>query len=170
MRRIWRPSRLNWVNLWYWWVNQLFLVKSKQKLLCTTKNPMNDQIIWQQYIQQVESLSRENRVSKICKEACFMRVIEVGQYFVTKDTGDFRQFRSVACREYTLTTRRSSFSTKRMDSRKYEDWTFIGSHDQFSALQIWNWNSNWVREPRQFSFLGQNFLWNGQIRDRFYSR
>ena len=31
-----------------------------------------------------------------------MRVIEVGQYFVTKDTGDFRQFRSVACREYTL--------------------------------------------------------------------
>ena len=31
-----------------------------------------------------------------------MRVVEVGQYFVTKNTGDFRQFRSVACREYTL--------------------------------------------------------------------
>ena len=31
-----------------------------------------------------------------------MRVVEVGQYLVTKDTGDFRQFRSVACREYTL--------------------------------------------------------------------
>ena len=31
-----------------------------------------------------------------------MRVVEVGQYFVTKDTGDFRQFRSVDCREYTL--------------------------------------------------------------------
>ena len=30
-----------------------------------------------------------------------MRVIEVGQYFVTRDTGDFRQFQSVACREYT---------------------------------------------------------------------
>ena len=80
---------------------------------------MNDQILWQQYIQQVESLSPENKV---------------------------------------------------MDSRKYEDWTCIGSHDQFSALQIWNWNSNWVRESRQFSFLGQNFLWNGQICDRFYSR
>ena len=35
-------------------------------------------------------------------EAGFMRVLEVGQYLVTKDTGDFRQFRSVACREYTL--------------------------------------------------------------------
>ena len=66
------------------------------------ENPMNDQIIWQQYIQQVESLSPENKVSKFCKEAGFMRVVEVGQYFVTKDTGDFRRFRSVACREYTL--------------------------------------------------------------------
>ena len=26
-------------------------------------------------------------------EAGFMRIVEVGQYFVTKDTGDFRQFR-----------------------------------------------------------------------------
>ena len=63
---------------------------------------MNDQIIWQQNIQQVESLSPENRLSKFCKEAGFMRVVEVGQYFVTKDTGDFKQFQSVACREYTL--------------------------------------------------------------------
>ena len=31
-----------------------------------------------------------------------MRIVEVGQNFMTKDTGDFRQFRSVACREYTL--------------------------------------------------------------------
>ena len=31
-----------------------------------------------------------------------MRVVEVGQYFVTKDTGSLRQFRPVACREYTL--------------------------------------------------------------------
>ena len=30
-----------------------------------------------------------------------MRIVEVGQYFMTKDTGDFRQFRSVACPEYT---------------------------------------------------------------------
>ena len=61
------------------------------------EDPNNDQIIWQQYIQQVESLSPENRLSKFCKEAGFMRVVEVGQYFVTKDTGDFRQFQSVAC-------------------------------------------------------------------------
>ena len=62
----------------------------------------NEQIIWQQYIQQIESLSPENRLSKFCKEAGFMRFVEVGQYFVTKDTGSLRQFRSVACRKYTL--------------------------------------------------------------------
>ena len=66
------------------------------------ENPMNDQIIWQQYTQQVDSLSPENRLSKFCKEAGFMRVVEVGQYFVTRDTDDIRQFQSVACREYTL--------------------------------------------------------------------
>ena len=31
-----------------------------------------------------------------------MRLVEVGQYLVTKDTGNLRQFRSVACLEYTL--------------------------------------------------------------------
>ena len=35
-------------------------------------------------------------------EAGFMRIVEVRQYFMTKDTGDFRQIRSVACREHTL--------------------------------------------------------------------
>ena len=34
-----------------------------------------------------------------------MRVVEVGQYFVTRDAGDFGEFRSVACREYTLPPR-----------------------------------------------------------------
>ena len=78
---------------------------SKQKTPLQNENPMNDQIIWQQYIQQVESLSPENKVSKFCKEAGFMRVVEVGQYFVTKNTGSLKQFRSVACREYTLASR-----------------------------------------------------------------
>ena len=41
-------------------------------------------------------------MSRFCKEAGFVSVVEVGQHLVTKDTGDFRQFRSVACREYTL--------------------------------------------------------------------
>ena len=64
------------------------------------EEPREDQIILQQYIQQIESLSPENRLSKFCKEAGFMRVVEVGQYFVTRDAGEFQQ--TVACLEYTL--------------------------------------------------------------------
>ena len=66
------------------------------------ENSLNHQILWQQYIERIESLSPESKVSKFCKEAGFTRVVEVGQYFVTKGTGSLRQFRSVACREYTL--------------------------------------------------------------------
>ena len=40
------------------------------------ENPVSDQIIWQQYIQQVESLSPENKVRKFCKEAGFVRVVD----------------------------------------------------------------------------------------------
>ena len=32
----------------------------------------------------------------------FLSVVEIGQYFMTKDTGDLTQFNTVACREYTL--------------------------------------------------------------------
>ena len=35
-------------------------------------------------------------------DAGLLHVVEVGQYFMMKDTGDFRQFHTVACREYTL--------------------------------------------------------------------
>ena len=66
------------------------------------ENSSNHQILWQQYIERIESLSPESKVSRFCMEAGFMRIVEVGQYFMTKDTGDFRQFRSVTCREYTL--------------------------------------------------------------------
>ena len=83
-------------------LKSIVLGEVKAETLVHDEDPMNDQIIWQQYIQQVESLSPENRISKFCKEAGFMRVVEAGQYFVTKDTSDFRQFNSVACREYTL--------------------------------------------------------------------
>ena len=58
-------------------------------------------IILQKYFQQVQSLSPENRLSKFCKEARFMSVVEVGQYFVTRSASEFL-LQTVACREYTL--------------------------------------------------------------------
>ena len=80
----------------------IVLGEIKAEVPLQNENSLNHQILWQQYIERIESLSPESKVSRFCKEAGFMRIVEVGQYFVTKDTGDFRQFRSVACREYTL--------------------------------------------------------------------
>ena len=80
----------------------IVLGEIKAETLLQNENSMNHPILWQQYMERIESLSPESKVSRFCMEAGFMRVVEVGQYFMTKDTDDFRQFRSVACREYTL--------------------------------------------------------------------
>ena len=80
----------------------IVLGEIKVEILLQNENPLNHQILWQQYIERIESFSPESKVSRFCMEPRFMRIVEVGQYFMTKDTSDFRQFRSVACREYTL--------------------------------------------------------------------
>ena len=80
----------------------IVLGEIKAEVPLQNENSLNHQILWQQYIERIESLSTESKVSRFCKEAGFMRIVEVGQCFVTKDTGNLRQFRSVACREYTL--------------------------------------------------------------------
>ena len=80
----------------------IVLGEIKAEIPLQNENSSNHQILWQQYMERNKSLSPESNVSRFCMEAGFIRVVEVGQYFMTKDTGDFRQFRSVACREYTL--------------------------------------------------------------------
>ena len=74
----------------------------KTEVPLQNENPSHRQILWQQYMERIESLSPESKVSRFFMEAGFIRVVEVGQYFMTKNTGDLRQSRSVACREYTL--------------------------------------------------------------------
>ena len=55
------------------------------------------------YRERIEKLSQQDRLSKFCIDAGFLTTVEVGQYFMTKDTGEISQFTdSVACREYTL--------------------------------------------------------------------
>ena len=80
----------------------IVLSEIKAEISLQNEKSLNHQILWQQYMERIESLSPESKVSRFCKDAGFIRVVEVGQYFMTKDTGDLRQFRSVACREYTL--------------------------------------------------------------------
>ena len=45
-------------------------------------------------------------------DAGFLSVVENGQCFMTKDTGDLTQFNTVACREYTLPREESTSQPK----------------------------------------------------------
>ena len=62
--------------------------------------PSHQDLLLQQYEERIKLLSQENKVSKFCMDAGFIRVVEIGQYFMTKDTEE--QFFAWACREYTL--------------------------------------------------------------------
>ena len=68
----------------------------------STDDPTQEDLL-QKYQERAERLSQQNRVIKICTDAGFLTTVDVGQYFMTKDTGELSQFKeSVACREYTL--------------------------------------------------------------------
>ena len=41
--------------------------------------------------------SYHNKLSKFCTDAGFLNVVENGQYFMTKDTGDLTQLDTAAC-------------------------------------------------------------------------
>ena len=76
-------------------------------LLMTTLTPSIEipaqEDLLQKYKERVERISQQNRVIKICTDAGFLTTVEVGEYFMTKDTEEFSQFTEpVACREYTL--------------------------------------------------------------------
>ena len=60
-----------------------------------------------------EQSSPQNRVIQICTDAGFLNVVEIGQYFMTKDTAEFSQFTdAVACREYTLPRDEEAYEPK----------------------------------------------------------
>ena len=80
----------------------LVLSEIKAEVPLESDIPSHQNLLLQRYEERTKLLSQENKVSKFCMDAGFIHVVEVGQYFMTKDTGDFRQFHTVACREYTL--------------------------------------------------------------------
>ena len=82
--------------------SSLVLSVIKTEVPLDSDDPAYKKILLQQYEERIKLLSQENKVSKFCMDAGFVHVVEVGQYFMTKDTGDLTNFNTVACREYTL--------------------------------------------------------------------
>ena len=80
----------------------IVLSEIKAEIPLQNEIPPHQNVLLQQYEERIKLLSQENKVSKFCMDAGFVHVVEVEKYFMTKDTGDFTKFHSVACREYTL--------------------------------------------------------------------
>ena len=80
----------------------IVLSEIKAEILLQNETPPHQNVLLSQYEERIKLLSQENKVSKFCMDSGFLSVVEVGQYFMTKDTGDLTQFNTVACREYTL--------------------------------------------------------------------
>ena len=78
----------------------LSVIKTEVPLDCD--DPANQDPPLQQYGERIEKLSQQEKFCKFCMDAGFLNVVEIGQYFRTKDTADLSQFHAVACREYTL--------------------------------------------------------------------
>ena len=65
-------------------------------------DPAHKEFLLQKYRERIEKLSQRDRLSKFCTDAGFLNVVEIGQYFMTKDIAEFSQFTdALACREYT---------------------------------------------------------------------
>ena len=80
----------------------IVLSEIKAEVPLQNEIPSHHNVLLQQYEERIKLLSQESKVSKFCMDAGFVHVVEVGQYFMTKDTGVFKQIRAVACREHTL--------------------------------------------------------------------
>ena len=72
----------------------------KTEVPLDSDDPANQHFLLQQYEKRIEKLSQQDKLSKFCMDAGFLNVVEIGQYFMTKDTGE--QFFAKAYREYTL--------------------------------------------------------------------
>ena len=78
----------------------IVLSEIKTEVSLEKDDPAYQNPLLQRYEERIERLSQQDEVSKFCMDAGFLSVVEIGQYFMTKDTGE--HFQAVACREYTL--------------------------------------------------------------------
>ena len=64
----------------------IVLSEIKAEFPLKNDDPAYQNFLLQRYEERIKSLSQTDRVSKICMDAGFISVVEIGQYFMTKDT------------------------------------------------------------------------------------
>ena len=131
----------------------LSVIKTEVPLDCD--DPANQDLLLQQYGERIEKLSQQDKLSKFCMDAGFRNVVEIGQYFRTKDAADLSQFHAVACREYTLPREEEASQPKGWIQGNTKDWAVLEVatsylHGKYGVeIRIWSLNRDnthsWVR-------------------------
>ena len=49
-------------------------------------------LLSQKYGERIEKSSQQDKLSKFCMDEGFLNVVEIGQYFMTKDTEEYSEF------------------------------------------------------------------------------
>ena len=117
----------------------------------------------QQHGERIEKLSQHDKLSKFCMDAGFLNVVEIGQYFMTKDTAEFLQFTdAVACRGYTLPRDEATSEPKGWITGN----TKIGPVLEVTTCCLQGKYGMEIRIEsmnKEFSLVGQNFSWLEKI-------
>ena len=64
----------------------IVLSEIKTEVLLENDDSAYQNFLLQRYEGRIKSLSQTDRVSKFCMDAGFISVVEIGQYFMTKET------------------------------------------------------------------------------------
>ena len=67
----------------------------KTEVSLESDDPAYQNFLFQQYEERIEKLSQQLKLSKFCMDAGFLNVVEVGQYFMTKNIEEFSQFTDI---------------------------------------------------------------------------
>ena len=74
--------------------NPLFVPIVMKTHIPSTDDPVQEEGLLRRYRERIEKLSEQDRVSKFCTDGGFLTTVEVGQYFMTKDTHEFYNVQS----------------------------------------------------------------------------
>ena len=156
-------------NLWYWWDNQMFLVKSKQKLLSTIKILGMTKLVGSNTFSKMSRFHQKtdwvNFVRK--QDLCvLLKLDNISWPRILVILNNFNQWLVVNTlfHETTKLLNQKGGSKEIWELDLYwKSWPVFSTSSTELKFELNPWIKT-ILNP------GQNFLWNGQICDRFYWR
>ena len=145
----------------------------KTNVLLNNDDHDHKDLLLQRCRERIEKLSQQDRLSKFCMDAGFLTTVEIGQYFMTKDTAEFSQSTdSVACREYTLPRDEEASQPKGWIQGNTKIWPVLEVvtsylHGKYGVeIRIWSVNRDITHSRVSFSHGSNKFVMNLNNKDK----